>query len=178
LLSKLEISLETQPLGLPYATCWKDSKLELSNLTLTICSNVTIINLNQQLRAECENMQSTLPIKKNQMKQLHLDHSENINFHRYNHRIKGTLPFVKHINHKPFPLFVACSLPSPSLNGSTVYTWMELASSIVLPHPLLEPALCCSELYTWSSCYWTPRLIGRNRVPPSSFITECQNSKN
>ena len=33
-----------------------------------------------------------------------------------------------------------CSLPSPSLNGSTVYTWMELAGSIVLPRPLLEPA--------------------------------------
>jgi hypothetical protein len=36
--------------------------------------------------------------------------------------------------------FTGCSLPSPSLNGSTVYTWMELAGSIVLPRPLLEPA--------------------------------------
>ena len=43
------VAVQTQPLGLLYATCRKDSKLELSNLTLTICSNVTIINLNQQL---------------------------------------------------------------------------------------------------------------------------------
>lgn len=36
-------------------------------------------------------MQSTFSIKKNQMKQLHLDQSEN-NFCSYNHRIKNTLP--------------------------------------------------------------------------------------
>jgi hypothetical protein len=39
------------------------------------------------------------------MKQLHLDQSENINFCSYNHIIKGTLPFVKHINHEPFISF-------------------------------------------------------------------------
>jgi hypothetical protein len=33
------------------------------------------------------------------MKQLHLDQSENINFSSYNHRIKITLSFAKHINH-------------------------------------------------------------------------------
>ena len=37
-------------------------------------------------------------------------------------------------------IFALCSLPSLSLNGSTVYTWMELAGSIFLPRPLLEPA--------------------------------------
>ena len=57
-------------------------------------------------------MQSTFSIKKNQMKQLHLDQSENINFCSYNHRIKGTLPFVKHINHEPFISFF-----TPKLRG-------------------------------------------------------------
>jgi hypothetical protein len=33
------------------------------------------------------------------MKQLHLDQSENINFSSYNHGIKSTLSFAKHINH-------------------------------------------------------------------------------
>jgi hypothetical protein len=46
------------------------------------------------------------------MKQLHLDQSENINFCSYNHRIKGTLPFVKHINHEPFISFF-----TPKLRG-------------------------------------------------------------
>ena len=46
------------------------------------------------------------------MKQLHLDQSENINFCSYNHRIKGTLPFVKHISHKPFISFF-----TPKLRG-------------------------------------------------------------
>jgi hypothetical protein len=33
------------------------------------------------------------------MKQLHLNQLENINFSSYNHRIKSTLSFAKHINH-------------------------------------------------------------------------------
>lgn len=46
------------------------------------------------------------------MKPLHLDQSENINFCSYNHRIKGTLTFVKHINHEPFISFF-----TPKLRG-------------------------------------------------------------
>jgi hypothetical protein len=46
------------------------------------------------------------------MKQLHLDQSENINFCSYNHRIKGTLPFVKHISYKLFIRFF-----TPKLRG-------------------------------------------------------------
>lgn len=72
--------------------CRKDSKLELSNLTLTICSNVTIINLNQQLMSWLWKHSEHITNKNDQMKQLHLDQSENNNFCSYNHKIKNTLP--------------------------------------------------------------------------------------
>jgi hypothetical protein len=35
---------------------------------------------------------------------------------------------------------------------------------------------CCfavPEPYTWSPCYWTPRLFGRNCAPFPCFITAC-----
>lgn len=34
------------------------------------------------------------------MKRLYLDQSENFNFSSYNYKIKSTLSFAKHINHK------------------------------------------------------------------------------
>jgi hypothetical protein len=55
--------------------------------------------------------------------------------------------------------------------------WSLPAQSFCHAHCWNLP-LCCSEPYMWSPCYWTPRLIRGNRVPPPSFITECQNSKN
>ena len=42
----------------------------------------------------------TSKTSKNQMKQLHLDQSENINFSSYNHKIKSTLSLAKQNNHK------------------------------------------------------------------------------
>ena len=55
--------------------------------------------------------------------------------------------------------------------------WSLLAQSFCPAHCWNLP-LCYSEPYTWSPYYWTPRLIGGNRAPPPSFITECWNSKN
>jgi hypothetical protein len=62
-----------------------------------------------------------------------------------------------------------CSLPSPSLNGSTVYTWMELAGSIVLPCPLLElAALLFGAILLDSKIIWResgPSPFLHNGVP-------------
>ena len=55
--------------------------------------------------------------------------------------------------------------------------WSLLAQSFCHAHCWNLPP-CCSEPYTRSPCYWTPRLIGGNQIPPPSFITECRNSKN
>jgi hypothetical protein len=55
--------------------------------------------------------------------------------------------------------------------------WSLLAQSFCHTH-YWNLQLCCSEPYTWSPCYWIPRLFGRNRAPPPSFKTECRNSKN
>jgi hypothetical protein len=71
------------------------------------------------------------------MKQLHLDHSENINFSSYNHRIKSTLSFVKHINHKPFISFF-----TPKLRGSrfALFSYNE---------PFLQQGHSCHVSVSW-----------------------------
>ena len=68
---------------------------------------------------------------------------------------------------------ILCSLPSPSLNGSSVYTWMELAAKSFCHAHCWNLLLCCSEPYTWSPCYWSPGLFGGNCPPFLSFITVC-----
>ena len=69
---------------------------------------------------------------------------------------------------------MAYSIPSPSLNGSTVYTWMDLfAQSFCHAHCWNLP-LSCSKAITWSPCYWIPRLFGRNWAPFPCFITACR----
>ena len=78
--------------------CLKNSWV--ANLRLNLCyqcNNYLILTNN--FWANCEDMQSTLPAK-NQMKQLHLDQSENINFSSYNHKIKSTLSLAKRNNHE------------------------------------------------------------------------------
>jgi hypothetical protein len=55
---------------------------------------------------------------------------------------------------------------------------MELAAQSFCHAHCWSPQLCCSEAITWSPCYWIPRLFGKNRASPPSFITECWNSKN
>ena len=62
-----------------------------------------------------------------------------------------------------------CSLPSPSLNGSTVYTWMELACSIVLPRPLLELAALLFGAIHVVTLLLEPKIIWRESGP-SPFL--------
>jgi hypothetical protein len=60
-----------------------------------------------------------------------------------------------------------CTLPYPSLKGSTVYTRMELAGSIVLPCPLLESSCSAVHLQPFSKIIW------KGSCPSPTFITEC-----
>ena len=69
-----------------------------------------------------------------------------------------------------------CSLPSPSLKPAC--SGVEVSAQSFCHAHCWNLPLCCSEPYTWSPCYWTPRLFGGNWAPPPSFITECRNSKN
>ena len=71
---------------------------------------------------------------------------------------------------------IYCSLPSSSLKPAC--SGVELPAQSFCHAHFWNLPLCCSEPCTWSPCYWTPRLIGGNRAPPPSFITECRNSKN
>jgi hypothetical protein len=69
------------------------------------------------------------------MKQLHLDQSGNINFSSYNHRIKGTLPFVKHISHEPL-----ISIFTPKLRGCALTHFF--LKRTVFPEGTLMPCVC------------------------------------
>ena len=62
-----------------------------------------------------------------------------------------------------------CNLPSPSLNGFIVYTWMELVGSIVLSHPLLEPVALLFGAVHMVTLLLDSKIIWRE-LGPSHFL--------
>jgi hypothetical protein len=68
-----------------------------------------------------------------------------------------------------------CSLPSPSLKPAC--SGVELPAQLFCHSHCWNLPLCCSEPYTWSPCYWTPRLFGGNQVPPPPSQLSVGNKK-
>jgi hypothetical protein len=91
-------------------------------------------------------------------------------------RIYGTLNLVKSLcsmtscqgPRREAPVSVlldgCCSLPFPSLTPAC--SGVELPAQLFCHAHCWNLPLCCLEPYTWSPCYWIPRLIGGN-WPPS-----------
>ena len=124
------------------------------------------------------------------MKQLHLDQSENINFSSYNHRIKSTLSFAKHINHdcrepsrkKPFISFFTqklrgCRLSLFSYNepffkqGPSCHvsvSWLRHVAALGFADNFFLPSLLSNIKHrtfihtdwTWTYMKWTREQIG------------------
>ena len=72
---------------------------------------------------------------------------------------------------------IICSLPSPSLKGSTVHTWMEFARSVFLPRPLLELAALLFGAIHVVTLLLDPKIIWRELGPLPPLYNCERNSK-